>query len=235
MGAMGCSMHLFGSPVRVGSLVCLFTLCASLAFTAQPPARCHPQAPAQEDGAAGPDGWPTQAERETTAKAESSRLANLLAFRSQVLDYWRQLTKRQLDILRYVDSGLEWELESDSESEPESDSSRKDPYFVVTINDKERKDDDVFCGGGRSLIRVELYDDDNVVSGTARFKLSQQPASPNGTGAVRFVDKDGKKIDPNKPRTVHAGIPNEEVYGEGVEFGRVAITAEGATDEAGIP
>jgi hypothetical protein len=212
-GSGGAFDALSGLSLWLGFLACILAWCVSAEVAAQPPTAPQPQAPADEGA---------------VAKAISTRLADLAALRNQALDYWRQLAKRRLDIIRCANNPLEWEPEANHspESEPESGLSPKSAYFVVTINDKGRKDDDQFFIGVWSLIRVELYDDDNVVGGKAYFVLSQKPATAGGTGEVRFVDRDGKPIDPNKPRKVLRGVPNEEVYAEGIEFGHVTITAE---------
>lgn len=228
-------ISVFGSSVRAGSLVFVFTLFASVAVAVQPPAGAPPgPGPAKRDDK--PDRPAMQADRETAAKAERIRLANLLApaDRSRALGCWRLLIKRQLDILNCLKdvSGWESNSDSDSDSESSSDSEKKTAYFVVTLNDKDRKDDDVFGFGMPTLVRVELHDEDNVTGGSARFTLSQEPAPPDKTGAVKFVDKSGKKIDPNKPRTVFKGIPNEEVYAEGTEIGHVTIAATDASCQA---
>jgi hypothetical protein len=217
MGAVGRSMRWSGLSFWLGFSVCVFTLCVSAELAAQPPTAPQPQASADE---------------EAVVKAISTGLADLAALRNQALDYWRQLAKRRLDIIRCANNPLEWEPEANHspESEPESGLSPKSAYFVVTINSKGRKDDDQFFIGVWSLIRVELYDDDNVVGGKAYFVLSQKPATAGGTGEVRFVDRDGKPIDPNKPRKVLRGVPNEEVYAEGIEPGHVSVTASYAEE-----
>lgn len=105
-------------------------------------------------------------------------------------------------------------------------SNEETPYFVVTINNRHRSDDDRFFIGGRSLIRVELHDEGGVMpNGFARFILTQQPTPGHEEGAVQFVDAAGEEIDPTEPRDVYTGVPNEEVYATGVEEGHVTIMA----------
>lgn len=110
----------------------------------------------------------------------------------------------------------------------EFDSNPATPHFVVTINHRERSDDDMFMVGGRSVIRVELHDEDDATRGSASFTLGQQPAEHDGTGSVRFVDANGTPVDPNQPRIVTRDAPNEEVYAEGLDLGDVLVIARQA-------
>ncbi|MFW6106686.1 MAG: hypothetical protein ACOC8H_00850 [bacterium] len=112
----------------------------------------------------------------------------------------------------------------------EFDSNQETARFVVTLNDRNRSDDDLFVLGERSLIRVELHDEDDATGGSTQFTLSQQPTSLGGTGLVRFVDSGGNEVDPDVPRTVSTDAANEEVYAEGVELGHVTITAQKAAE-----
>lgn len=128
----------------------------------------------------------------------------------------------------------------------EFDSQRTQPHLVVTINDRDRSDDDVFGATG-SLIRVELHDEANMTGGSTTFVLRQQAADPNGTAEVTFVDAtgnaitmvpyvdadgnpvndaDGHPITRSLPYTVTKDAPNVEVYAKGAKRGTVIIIAE---------
>jgi len=112
----------------------------------------------------------------------------------------------------------------------EFDSNQETAHFVVTINVRERSDDDVCVEDIPSLVRVELHDEVYATGGSATFVLRQEPA-PGGTAAVTFVDANGNAIDPSVPRTVSVDSPNTDVYIKGAELGTVIIIADEATGE----
>jgi hypothetical protein len=112
----------------------------------------------------------------------------------------------------------------------EFDSNQETAHFVVTINVRERSDDDVCVEDIPSLVRVELHDEVYATPGYASFVLRQEPA-PGGTAAITFVDSGGNAIDPDEPRTVYVDSPNTDVYIKGAELGTVIIIADEATGE----
>ncbi len=118
----------------------------------------------------------------------------------------------------------------------EFDTNFSTPHFVVTINDRDSSNDDQFCQGYPSLIRVELVDYLNQTGGYGWFTLSQKPTYQGGTGSVIFVDANGNPIqlDTNgntAPFMVTTSSPNVDVYAEGADLGDVEITAQQASGQ----
>lgn len=113
----------------------------------------------------------------------------------------------------------------------EFDSNQETAHFVVTINVRERSDDDVCVEDIPSLVRVELHDEVYATPGYASFVLRQQTADAGGSAAITFVDSNGNAIDPDVPRTVYVDSPNTDVYAKGADIGVVIIIADEATGE----